>query len=75
MSYPAIYTIKIWNELSENTEVVHGVTFGDSYVDAIKNIEDYYGSDIVSIEYMEQLEGPQSVVEISENEFENILKG
>lgn len=69
MVYPTKYTIKIYDEIDGFTKTVSGVTFSDTYTEAMSNIEDYYGDTIVCIEYMEALE-EGLVYEFSETEKE-----
>ena len=63
--YPFVYKATIVNEFVEdNQEIIKGVTFGDSYVTAMSNIEDYYGIELIDIQIECQEEG-------SVYEFEN----
>ena len=39
------YTIKYYDELDRAEEVATGIVCGDSTVDAIKNLADYYGDE------------------------------
>lgn len=47
------YTAKIWNEVDEKEEVVHGITFGSCWSEAMNNIESYYAGDLITVEMTE----------------------
>lgn len=47
--YPVEYEAMIWNDVEGKRETVHGITFGESYTDAMSNIEKYYGDEIIDI--------------------------
>lgn len=69
MKRPAIYHLTIFNEITEKEEKVHGVTFGDTYADVMRDIEAYYGNEIVRVdgisllEESEILELPQEIAD------------
>lgn len=47
MSCPCEYTAKIWNEIEEKEEICHGIAFGDSFADAMFEIESYYKDTLI----------------------------
>ena len=66
--YPFVYKATIADEYAEGCEgTVKGVTFGDSYVAAMNNIESYYGDELIDIQIECQEEAPVY-------EFENYLR-
>lgn len=62
--FPIEYEAHIWNECKNGghgeEEICHGITFGINYADAMGNIEEYYGDDLISIKlYMlEEVNNP-----------------
>lgn len=49
---PFEYEVHIYNEYSDvenKEEIIHGITFGCTYAEAMENIESYYGGDIIDI--------------------------
>lgn len=56
--YPIEYEVQIYDEFSEKEnkyEIIHGVTFGNTYTEAMENIESYYGDDIINVKlYMNE---------------------
>lgn len=56
MLFPFEYILNTWNELDEKEEIVHGITFGKNYTEAMSNIEGYYGDTIIAIEKLCGLE-------------------
>ena len=63
--YPFEYEVQVYDEFSEKVnkyETIHGITFADTYTEAMKNIESYYGDTIIDIKlYMNE---EQSVYEL-----------
>ena len=55
--YPVEYKAIVWNEIECENEEVHGITFGETYTEALELIEKYYGDDIISIELIMHEEG------------------
>ena len=49
MIYPAEYEVEVWNSDEKKIETVHGVTFGDTFTEAMEKIEGYYGEDLCSV--------------------------
>lgn len=43
------YTAHVWNDLDNVEEVRHGVTFAKDFATAAKNINAYYGEEMMSI--------------------------
>lgn len=65
--YPVKYEVEITSEYNDwKIEKVKGVTFGENYADAAKNIESYYGNELISMK-MEMLE-EASVYEFREDD-------
>ena len=46
---PFEYVINYWCDIDEKEKKAHGVTFANSYSDAMTNIEDYYGDCIIDV--------------------------
>ena len=44
---PYEYSARVWNEIEKEEEECHGVTFGTSYADAVKKLENYYGDTLI----------------------------
>lgn len=63
--YPFEYEVQVYDEFSEKVnkyEVIHGITFANTYAEAMENIESYYGDTIIDIKlYMNE---EQSVYEL-----------
>lgn len=53
--YPVEYTVEVWDDTKRKKDKVHGVTLAESYMEAIENIEWYYGDTICNI-FVEMLE-------------------
>ena len=49
MICPFEYEIKIFESDEKTERIVHGITFGNNYADAVENIESYYGDTIIEI--------------------------
>lgn len=64
--YFASYKLKIWNEIDHREEYVMGVTTtcNGTLVNAMKNIEKYYGDDIIKVLELE-IQESSSVYEFS----------
>lgn len=69
--YPAVYHIKMWDEIEMKEREVCGITFAKNYVEAVQNMEDYYGDTIISFSIM-FVDTEQSIVEISKEEAERL---
>lgn len=59
------YTISIWDGTAKVN--VRGLVYGNSFEEAMRNIENWYGSSICAILYLDGLE-PCSVYEFSGKE-------
>lgn len=67
MKYPVKYEVEICSELEDyKIEKIKGVTFGDSFADAMYNIEEYYGKELLTAK-LEMLE-EASVYEFTEGD-------
>lgn len=71
--YPVEYSAIIYDDTNYNTEQVYGITFANSYVEAMKNIEEYYGESIVDIRLFMNEES--SVYELNEANIFNSSHG
>ena len=49
MIYPVEYEAEIYNEIKEKVENVHGVTFANTFSEAMEKIEGYYGDELCSV--------------------------
>ena len=69
--YPVVYKLS-----GVGDEVYHecGLTFADSYADAMKKLEDYYGDEIIIVECLFLME-ESPVVTISEETMQGFIKG
>ena len=41
------YKVIFWNDTKEDVEL--GVTYGETYTEVMKNIEDYYGETLIKV--------------------------
>lgn len=74
MLFPFEYVLNTWNECDKKEEIVHGITFGKDYTEAMSNIESYYGDTIIAIEKLYGLEEVTApIYEIEFNGSEGIL--
>lgn len=62
--YPVEYSAMVYDEMQYNTEQVYGITFADSYAEAMEKIEKYYGDTIIDIRLFMQEEN--SVYELNQ---------
>lgn len=65
--YPAVYHVHLYDEVDHTERDVCGVTFAHNFTQAVQNIEDYYGNEVISLSIMFVNE-EQSVIEISAEE-------
>ena len=49
MIYPVEYIANVYDEVEIKNDIVHGVTFAENYAEAMKNIETYYGDNIIDV--------------------------
>ena len=56
MKYPFNFSVKINTDNEQELEIFYGQGFCDSYADAASQLEDYYGPELISIEYLILLE-------------------
>lgn len=71
--YPFIYWGEYFNTLEEEKVEMSGCTFAENYTEAMSNIEEYYGDELISI-HLEPLE-ESSILEFSDIfEAQKILK-
>lgn len=71
--YPFIYSVRYWDEIDSCETLRQGVTFGNDYMDAARNICDTYDADCVFNMELTQLE-EDLVLELSESEVSKVLK-
>ncbi len=68
-----LYTVLIYNEeFDDCEELLSGITYGNSYGEAMTHIEGYYGPDLINVKYL--IEGPSEieVMEIPNDYLETI---
>ena len=74
-TYPYVYKVHIYfddpNGSNQQDFVEHGIGFASSFADAAKQIEDYYGLDLVKIQHLELLE-ENPVLPVRKSVFNNI---
>ena len=56
--YPVEYSAKVYDDIEHKVDQVYGITFADSYAEAMEKIEKYYGSAIIDIRLFMQEESP-----------------
>lgn len=44
--FPVEYEVEVYNDMNGNMETLHGITFADSYAEAMDKIENFHGDDI-----------------------------
>lgn len=49
------YQLKIWNEIDSKEEIRSGVVAADTITEAIKEIEDYYGDEIMEVQMLKAI--------------------
>ena len=70
--YAAICDIEYWSDTTNGTAIEHiGITHITNFTDAMALVEDYYGTDLVSVK-MTMLEGP--VFHFSHAEADRIIQ-
>lgn len=47
--YPVEYEINIYDDIDKKERIIHGITFAENFTEAMSNIEEYYGKDIIDI--------------------------
>lgn len=47
--YPYIFWGSAYDEVDDHEREFSGCTFADTYAEAMSNIEDYYGNELISI--------------------------
>lgn len=70
--YPFIYKVTIYNEYDEKVEKVAGVTFAETWTEAMCHIEGYYGDELIDVHIDGLEEG--SCLELSIEEAERLVK-
>ena len=75
MNYPCLYKATVFyydgEAQSDVTETMHGILYADSFADAARQVESYYGKDLISVE-TELFE--DGLIEIPEAEVATIRK-
>ena len=49
------YQLKIWDEIDNKEEIRSGVVAADTITEAMKEIEDYYGDEIVEVQMLKAI--------------------
>ena len=49
------YQLKIWNEIDSKEEIRSGVVAADTITEAMKEIEDYYGDEIMEVQMLKAI--------------------
>jgi len=49
------YQLKIWDEIDEKEEMRSGVVAADTITEAMKEIEDYYGDEIMEVQMLKAI--------------------
>lgn len=68
-----VYRVQFWDSFDEKKVERCGVTFADSYTEAMKNIEKSYQPELISVELLCELDASYTL-ELPRNIMEAILK-
>ena len=49
------YQLKIWDDVDEKEEIRSGVVVADTITEAMKEIEDYYGDEIMEVQMLKAI--------------------
>ena len=49
------YQLKIWDETDDKEEIRSGVVAADTFTEAMKEIEDYYGDEIMEVQMLKAI--------------------
>ena len=49
------YQLKIWNEIDSKEEIRSGVVAADTITEVMKEIEDYYGDEIMEVQMLKAI--------------------
>lgn len=49
------YIIKVWDEIDKKEEIRSGVVVADTITEAMKEIEDYYGDEIMEVQMLKAI--------------------
>ena len=49
------YQLKTWNEIDRKEEIRSGVVTADTFTEAMKEIEDYYGDEIMEVQMLKSI--------------------
>lgn len=49
------YQLKIWNEIDSKEEIRSGVVVADTITEAMEEIEDYYGDEIMEVQMLKAI--------------------
>ena len=49
------YQLKIWDEVDDKEEIRSGVVAADTITEAMKEIEDYYGDEIMEVQMLKAI--------------------
>ena len=67
------YQLKIWDEIDSKEEIRSGVVAADTITEAMKEIEDYYGDEIMEVQMLKAITDGvfefQYVMEVTDFDF------
>ena len=67
------YQLKFWNEIDSKEEIRSGVVAADTITEAMKEIEDYYGDEIMEVQMLKAITDGvfefQYVMEVTDFDF------
>lgn len=49
------YQLKIWDDVDDKEEIRSGVVAADTFTEAMKEIEDYYGNEIMEVQMLKAI--------------------
>ena len=49
------YQLKVWNDIDSKEEIRSGVVAADTITEAMKEIEDYYGDEIMEVQMLKAI--------------------
>ena len=49
------YQLKVWNDIDDKEEIRSGVVAADTITEAMKEIEDYYGDEIMEVQMLKAI--------------------
>lgn len=71
LTYPFLFKVETLHETTPVRQA--GIIHGETYSDAMENLENYYGDTLIAVEYLFAMEdGPVIIDGVA---FDNIMKG